>query len=40
MQDGQVRKSNARLYFIESPVLFGNRASTNLVYLVTFWETF
>ena len=34
MSDGQVRIYSARLYYLECPVLFGNRASKNLGVLV------
>ena len=34
MSDGQVKKYSARLYFLECPVLFGNRTSKNLGVLV------
>ena len=34
MSDGQVKKYIARLYFLESPALFGNRTSRNLGVLV------
>ena len=34
MSDGQVKIYSARLYYLECPVLFGNRASKNLGVLV------
>ena len=34
MSDGQVKKYSGRLYFLESPALFGNRTSKNLDVLV------
>ena len=37
MSDGQVKKYSASLYFLECPVLFGNRTSKNLGVLV--WRT-
>ena len=33
MSDGQVKEYSARLFFLERPVLFGNRTSNNLRFL-------
>ena len=37
MSDGQVKKYNARLYFLECLALFGNRTSKNVGVHVLVW---